>query len=57
MWLIAGAVLAALVIWAVVRRRAGSTTRPADKPDTYVCHICNEQNCVCEKPGRQPPRA
>jgi hypothetical protein len=52
MWLIAGALLAALIIWAVVRRRARSEKRPADTQDHYVCTVCDDQNCECEKPGR-----
>ncbi|MCU0560398.1 MAG: hypothetical protein MUD16_09420 [Desulfobacterales bacterium] len=55
MWLIAGALLAALVIWAVVRRKAKPAKRPADAPEPYVCNVCDDRHCDCEKPGRQPP--
>jgi hypothetical protein len=57
MWLIAGVVLAALIVWAVVYRRATPEKRPAETPDPYVCTVCDEKNCECEKPGRQPPAA
>ncbi len=52
-WLIAGLVLAVLVILAVATR-----ARPADKKrtaDPYVCDVCDDRDCSCEKPGRRPP--
>lgn len=52
MWLIAGGVLAALIIWAVVHRRARAAEPPAEKPEPYVCTMCNDHDCECEKPGR-----
>ena len=52
MWLIAGGVLAALVIWAVLHRRARPAKQPAERPDPYVCTVCDDQDCECEKPGR-----
>ncbi len=52
MWLIAGVVLAVLVVWAVVHRRTRSLKRPADAPEPYVCTVCNDQDCECEKPDR-----
>lgn len=58
MWLIAGLVLAVLVILAVAGRRAGARGRPAEKKETadpYVCDVCDDRDCRCEKPGRRPP--
>lgn len=58
MWLIAGLVLAVLVILAVAGRWAGFRRRPADKKeaaDLFVCHVCDDRDCHCEKPGRRPP--
>lgn len=55
MWLIAGVLLAALVIWVVVRRKTRPAKRQVEAPDPYVCTVCNDRHCECEKPGRQPP--
>ena len=55
MWLIAGVVLAALIIWVAIRRKTEPAKRPADAPDPYVCSMCDERDCECEKPDRQPP--
>jgi hypothetical protein len=57
MWLIAGALLAVVIIWAVARRKASSRKPPAGAPDPYVCTVCDDRDCECEKPGRQPPPA
>jgi hypothetical protein len=58
MWLIAGLVLAALVLLAVAGRWAGTRRRSAAKKEAaevYVCNVCDDRDCRCEKPGRRPP--
>ncbi len=53
MWLIAGLVLAVLVVLAVAGRWAATRGRRTHRADSYVCHVCDDRDCHCEKPGRQ----
>mgnify|MGYP001087936765 CR=1 FL=1 len=41
-----------VVLWLVLSRQK----KREDKPDTYVCTECNEQNCNCYREDEIPKR-
>lgn len=40
-------IIPALAVLLLLYRRVKRKTR--DRADTYVCNVCNERDCICEK--------